>query len=159
MTTDARSVVIRRAGTADAAAVGRLAHRLLERLLPPERLMPLAQAQEAAGRLLAPGGGLAAYLAEATGQAIGLITLTELHAVFARGAFGEIAELYVEPQWRSALVGERLVTEARRHAAAAGWSRLELSAPLAGSAGAERAWAFYRRLGFVEVGPRFMLRL
>lgn len=150
---------VRPATVADASTVGRLVHRLLQIVVPPEKLMPEADAVEAAGRLLRPGGGLEAYLAEAGGEAVGVITLTELHAVFARGAFGEIAELFVEPVWRSARVGERLVEQAKVHGRARRWSRLELSAPLAGSAGAERAWAFYRRLGFGEVGPRMMLKL
>ena len=154
-----RKVEVRPATAADAATVGRLVHRLLEIVVPPEKLMAEADAVETAGRLLRPGGGLEGYLAEAGGEAVGVITLTELHAVFARGAFGEIAELYVEPAWRSARVGEQLVEQAKVHGRARGWSRLELSAPLAGSAGAERAWAFYRRLGFGEVGPRMMLKL
>ncbi len=149
---------IRPASAADAFAVALLVRRLLEIVLPPERLTPLATLEQTAARLLAEGA-IVAYLAEAGGAPVGLVTLTEFHAIFARGVMGEICEIYVEPTWRSSGLGERLVATARDHGQARGWSRIELTAPMAGSAGAERAWAFYRRLGFADIGPRLMLPL
>lgn len=149
---------IRLATAADAPAVALLVHRLLGSLLPPEKVTPLATLQATSARLL--GEGLIdAFLAEAGGAPAGLVTVTEIHAIFARGAMGELCEVYVEPGWRASGLAEQLIERAREHGRARGWSRLELSAPLGDAPGAERAYAFYRRLGFVSVGPRLMLPL
>ncbi|SME88617.1 N-acetylglutamate synthase, GNAT family [Tistlia consotensis] len=152
---------IRAATRADAGTIGSLVHRLLAGIMPPDQLLPVETLSEAAGRLFDEGPGFAAYLAEeADGTPAGLITLTELGAVFARGRFGEVAELYVEPAWRSRQLGARLIARAAEHGRAAGWTRLELTAPHADDApDASRAWAFYRRLGFVEAGPRMKVKL
>jgi GNAT superfamily N-acetyltransferase len=149
---------IRLAGPADAPAVALLVHRLLGSLLPPEKVMPLATLRDTAGRLLTESL-IDAFLAEAGGEPVGLVTLTEIHAIFARGAMGELCEVYVEPGWRASGLAGALIERARAHGRARGWSRLELSAPLGDAPGAERAYAFYRRLGFVSVGPRLMLPL
>jgi len=147
---------IRPATPADAPAVGQLVRRLLELVVPPERLTPLPPLVEAAARLL-DEGKMEAWLAEAGGQAVGLITVVTVHAIYARGAFGEVNELYVEPGFQGSGLSRRLVEVARDHGKAAGWSRLQLSAPQAGTPGAARANAFYARLGFTDVGPTLML--
>ena len=163
--------VIRRATPDDAETIGGLVHRLLAGIMPPEQVPAVAELAEAAHRLFTEGPGFAAYLAEEpagdgsgegrTGsRAVGLVTLTELGAVFARGRFGEVAELFVDDSWRSRRLGQRLVERAVDHGRTAGWSRLELTAPHADEApDAARAWAFYRRLGFVEAGPRMKIKL
>ncbi len=149
---------IRRATAADAPSVGHLVRRLLEPIVPAARLTPQAVLAETAGRVLS-GDGLLAWIAEAEGKAVGMIASIQLYAIFALGAFGEITELYVEPEWRASGLAGRLVGEVQAHGRERGWSRLELTAPPAGSVGAERAWAFYKRLGFGKVGPRMMLAL
>lgn len=153
--------VIREAGPVDAAAIGELVHRLLAGIMAPDQVPEAATLGEAAARLFEEGPGFAAYLAEdAEGQPAGLVTLTELGAVFARGRFGEVAELYVEPAWRSRRLGARLIEVALAHGRRVGWTRIELTAPHADDApDAARAWAFYGRLGFVEAGPRMKLKL
>ncbi len=159
--------VIRRATPADAETIGGLVQRLLAAIMPPGQVPDAGELAEAARRLFAEGPGFAAYLAEEPGgadgtapRAVGLVTLTELGAVFARGRFGEVAELFVADSWRSRRLGQRLIERAVEHGRAAGWSRLELTAPHADEApDAARAWAFYRRLGFVEAGPRLKVKL
>lgn len=153
--------VIREAGPVDAAAIGELVHRLLAGIMAPDQVPEAEVLGEAATRLFEEGPGFAAYLAEdAEGQPAGLVTLTELGAIFARGRFGEVAELYVEPAWRSRRLGARLIERAIEHGRRVGWTRIELTAPHADEApDAARAWAFYGRLGFVEAGPRMKLKL
>lgn len=153
--------VIREASRDDAATIGALVHRLLGGVMPPGQVLSVSDLSDAAGRLFEEGPGFAAYLAEEPdGTPAGLVTLTELGAVFARGRFGEVAELYVEPAWRSRRLGARLIEQAVEHGRRVGWTRLELTAPHAGDApDAERAWAFYRRLGFVDAGPRMKIKL
>ncbi|MEX0760151.1 MAG: GNAT family N-acetyltransferase [Tistlia sp.] len=152
---------IRPATRADAGTIGALVHRLLAGIMAPGQVPPADVLAEAARRLFDEGPGFAAYLAEeADGRPAGLLTLTELGAVFARGRFGEVAELGVEPGWRSRQLGARLVETAVAHGRRVGWTRLELTAPHAEDApDASRAWAFYRRLGFLEAGPRMKVKL
>lgn len=156
-----RDCTIRQAMRADAETIGLLVHRLLAGIMPPGQVASAAELAEAARRLFDEGHGFAAYLAEeADGTPAGLVSLTELCAVFARGRFGEVAELYVEPAWRSRRLGQRLLEVAAEHGRRVGWTRLELTAPHAEDApDAARAWAFYRRLGYVDAGPRMKLKL
>jgi GNAT superfamily N-acetyltransferase len=53
------------------------------------------------------------------GQPAGFITLYEGYAVYARGVFGTIAELYVRPEHRSRGLGLALITDARALATSA----------------------------------------
>lgn len=160
-TAAAGDCTIRQASRADAEAIGLLVHRLLSGLLPPGQVAAADELAAAARSLFDEGHGFAAYLAEeADGTPAGLVTLTELCAVFARGRFGEVAELYVEPAWRSRRLGQRLLEVAAEHGRRVGWTRLELTAPHAEDApDAARAWAFYRRLGYLDAGPRLKLKL
>ena len=81
----------------------------------------------------------------------GVIGLNECKAIYAHGPFGEIAELYVEPRFRSAGVGKQLVEAAVAHGRSRNWSMIEVGAPDV------PRWQstvdFYLRRGFVEVGP------
>ncbi len=77
--------------------------------------------------------------------------------MFARGAFGQITELYVRPELRSAGIAARLLEQAVAHARDRGWHRIDVGAPR------QPDWAqtvaFYKAHGFVEVGPRLKLAL
>ncbi len=83
---------------------------------------------------------------------IGILTLNECTAIYAFGHFGEISELYVEPEYRSAGVGAALVDEAIRFGRERGWSLLEVGAPDVPRW--QRTVDFYLRCGFSMVGPR-----
>lgn len=98
-----------------------------------------------------------AFIAEHQGEAVGLITLNECCSIYAGGSFGEIPELYVAPQWRSRALGEQLIDHAKAFARSRGWKNIEVGAP--DLERWSRSIAFYKRLGFVEVGPRLDLAL
>ena len=98
-------------------------------------------------------GVYAAFVARAQGgAAAGLITLSETHALYAEGPLGIVCELYVRPTHRGAGWGEALIAQARVHAAARGWRRLEVTTPPLPAF--ERTLAFYQRMGFAISGGR-----
>lgn len=93
-----------------------------------------------------------AFLAFVGEEPVGVLVLNECAAIYAGGVFGEISELYVNPEWRSAGVAKQLVLAAQTFAKERGWKRLEVGAPPQPEWA--RSLAFYRREGFEEVGPR-----
>lgn len=86
------------------------------------------------------------------GDPAGLITLYESHALYAEGAFGTIAELYVRPAHRSRQLGRQLLAQARALGARRGWRRLEVTTPPLPQF--ERTLDFYEREGFAISGGR-----
>jgi len=150
-------VELRRAGPADAAALGRLVAGLLAELRPEPVEPILAWTTPAAAEFLALAPACTAFLAEAEGRVVGGLTLVETRAIYAGGRLGVIQELYVEPAWRSSAVGAALIEAARREGEARGWARLEVGAPDA--AKWPRARGFYLKRGFREIGPRLKLEL
>ena len=94
----APEITVRQAAPEDAATVATLVFELLLELVPSyadtltvDELAPVAAA-------LLGGDDVWAYLAESPdGAAIGVLTLNECAAIYARGRFGEISELYVHP--------------------------------------------------------------
>lgn len=151
-------VAVRQAGPGDAAVVAALVARLLSALRgQPVDAGPLAAP---AGHWLGEPERFVAFLAHADAdaggesEAIGVLTLSTGVSLYARGPFGVIAELYVEPAHRSSGVGAALLERARAHGRARGWDRIEVGAPDA-SAWA-RTVAFYRGNGFSEIGPRLV---
>lgn len=111
----------------------------------PAPLEPVAHELLASGRVC----GFAAYSLE---RPVGVLMLNECAAVYAGGRFGEITELFVEPDWRSQGVAAALVSAAAEHGRKQGWKRLEVGAP--DQPAWQRTLAFYQRCGFLEVGPR-----
>ena len=148
------TIDLRQAEGDDAGTVAALVHTLIGELAPgradAERL---ARYQQAAGELIGKDAGYWAFVAEASDDgAVGVITLNECTAIYAEGRFGTIAELYIAPAYRSQGVGALLLDRAMAFAKSRGWSRIEVGAP------DQPRWSrtvdFYRRQGFVEVGPR-----
>ncbi|AMO54452.1 GNAT family N-acetyltransferase [Endozoicomonas montiporae] len=111
-----------------------------------------------AAETLLSGSGFWALLAkDHTGETVGVMTLSECAALYAGGHFGEIMEMYIEPEHRSAGVGAMLIDAARDFAKSKGWPFLEVGSP------EQPKWArtlsFYKRQGFREIGPRLELAL
>lgn len=92
------------------------------------------------------------FVAEADGNAVGFIAMYESHALYAEGAFGTIAELFVRPGFRSRTAGERLIDVARTFGRARGWTRLEVTTPPLPQF--DRTLAFYEGFGFSITGGR-----
>lgn len=80
----------------------------------------------------------------------GFIALYESYALYAEGAFGTIAELYVRSEQRSRGVGKMLVAKAKQLAGARGWTRLEVTTPPLPQY--DRTLRFYEREGFSIAG-------
>ncbi len=103
-------------------------------------------------RKLLAAGDIAALLLLVDERPAGVVTLNQCAAIYAGGRFGEICELYVGPDDRSAGLGQRLVEAAVDYAREAGWTRLEVGAPPQPEW--QRTTDFYLANGFTLVGPR-----
>lgn len=145
-------IQIMEATAEDAVTVANLVQSLLTELEPEaaEEIvgMPLAQTAQA---LLATSD-IRAFLAWREGQPIGVITLHQCAALYAGGLFGEISELYVIPQARSADVGQLLLNAAADKGRALNWKRLEVGAPPPDKS--PRTLRFYEQQGFECTGAR-----
>ncbi|MEX0301921.1 MAG: GNAT family N-acetyltransferase [Leisingera sp.] len=149
------SITVQKLSPGDDALTARFVAALLEELPGGEPCSP-AELEPVARELLASGSvtGLAAFCLD---RPVGLLMVNECAAIYAGGRFGEITELYVEPEWRSKGVAAALVSAAAEHGRGLGWKRLEVGAP------DQPAWSrtldFYQRCGFGEVGPRLRFLL
>lgn len=148
------SVSIRHATPADKDAVGALAHRLLLAIDAP-RFDPEGYAAIASD-LLGSDSGFIAYLAVTGGddggeKVVGLITLAETCALFSGGHFGELQEFYIDPDYRSGGLGQRMLHFAVEEAKRRRWTRLQVNAPSPEKS--RRSYEFYRKAGFEDIGP------
>lgn len=145
---------IRMASNADVNVVADLVHKLLSELRPPTSPPPnLNSVRRSASSVLDPVVGVWAFLAEdERGGPLGILTLNECASIYAGGKFGVISELYIEPQFRSAGVGPRLLNAAIAFGRSRQWGRLEVGAPSVPRW--NRTVSFYRANQFEEVGPR-----
>ena len=106
-------------------------------------------------RSLLATGDVAALIALVDDRPAGVVTLNQCAAIYAGGRFGEICELYVGPDDRSAGLGQHLIEAAVDYARNAGWTRLEVGAPE--QPRWQRTTDFYLANGFALVGPRLRL--
>ena len=152
------TIALRQATRDDAATVARLVHSLVAELDPERADAQLLRDYSAvSASLLDDADGKPriywAFLAETPeGEVVGLITLNECAATYAKGRFGEIPELYIAPAYRSQGLGALLLDKAVTFAEGRGWPRLEVGAP--DLPRWQRTVDFYLRQGFLEVGPR-----
>ena len=150
---------IRPAGREDARIVGRLVFALLHELAPEQVTLDQEDSViETSERLIGIHPGIFAFLAVSQGgEPLGVATLNECAAIYAGGAFGEIAELYVLPEHRSSKVGEALIDRVKAFSRERGWFRLEVCAP--DQPRWKRTVDFYLGCGFIQGGPRLKFRL
>ncbi len=90
-------------------------------------------------------------------QCVGMISFSESHAIYTGGIFGLIHEFYVLPEKRSSSIGHQLIQAIISHGKERSWHRIEVGAPNQRNWG--RTISFYKREGFVEIGPRLKLNL
>ncbi|OZI45899.1 GNAT family N-acetyltransferase [Bordetella genomosp. 5] len=88
---------------------------------------------------------------------IGLIMVTESVAFYAKGVYGLITELYIQPEHRSGGHARTLIDAAAELGRRRGWSMLEVGAP--SQPKWARTQAFYLKAGFREIGPRLRIDL
>jgi ribosomal protein S18 acetylase RimI-like enzyme len=86
------------------------------------------------------------------GEFIGFVTVYEGFALYAEGAFGTMAELYVRPSYRSHGIGRMLTQTVKDFGDERGWKRLEVTTPPLPQFDA--TLSFYQREGFEISGGR-----
>jgi ribosomal protein S18 acetylase RimI-like enzyme len=86
------------------------------------------------------------------GELIGFVTVYEGFALYAEGAFGTMAELYVRPSYRSHGIGKMLTQTVKDFGDKKGWKRLEVTTPPLPQFDA--TLSFYQREGFEISGGR-----
>lgn len=87
-----------------------------------------------------------------TGEIVGFVSVYEGYALYAEGAFGTMAELYVKPSYRSQGIGNMLIQSVKDFGNERGWKRLEVTTPPLPQFDA--TLAFYEREGFEISGGR-----
>lgn len=95
---------------------------------------------------------LFALLAKDGREPVGVLTLHQCAAIYAGGIFGEISELYVDPDYRSKRVGQLLLEAAIEKGRAMGWKRLEVGSPPPDEW--PRTVKFYEKNQFEATGTR-----
>ncbi|MDD3598309.1 GNAT family N-acetyltransferase [Sulfuricurvum sp.] len=85
-------------------------------------------------------------------EIIGFVTIYEGYALYAEGAFGTMAELYVQPSYRSQGIGKMLIQSVREFGNQRGWKRIEVTTPPLPQF--DLTLAFYEREGFEISGGR-----
>ena len=152
-------VNIRMATNDDAALVGQAVTQLIHELFPESiPAYPEEKMIDAARTLLVEDSGVWAFIASnKSGETVGVLTLNECAAISAGGSFGEIYELYVSPDARSANVGWELIKASAEFGKSRSWPMLEVGAP--DLPRWKRTYKFYLKHGFTEIGPRLELRL
>jgi ribosomal protein S18 acetylase RimI-like enzyme len=94
------------------------------------------------------------FVAKDGDAVVGFVTVYECFALYAEGAFGTMAELYVAPAYRSQGIGKNLVENVKAFGKTRDWSRLEVTTPPLPQF--DKALAFYERDGFEVTGGRKM---
>ncbi len=89
---------------------------------------------------------------DTTNKIAGFISCIESNAIYARGNFGVINELYIIPEFRSQKLGQKLIDFIIEIAKKNNWSRLELDTPEVEKS--EKTIRFYKKEGFVPIGFR-----
>jgi GNAT superfamily N-acetyltransferase len=147
-------MMIRRAIEEDALSVMQMTKRLFDDL----HHHPFLSDDEYLGfckNILKQGGYIVLLSEKPEGDATGILTMTESQSIYAGGMFGIIQEFYVIPEMRSRGVGKALLKRAREYGKNTGWKRIEVTPP--GKSKWPRAYSFYCRELFKEIGPRMKL--
>jgi GNAT superfamily N-acetyltransferase len=146
-------ITVRRANTQDAPTVAFLVDALLAELsTTPSKLEERAAT---APRLLAMEDRIFGFLAYGDAAPVGVMMVSESHAIYASGPFGVITELYIVPGHRSSGVAQRLIDSGVTLGRERGWRQLEVGAPHQPTW--VRSLRFYSRNGVTEIGPRLRL--
>jgi GNAT superfamily N-acetyltransferase len=142
----------------DADVIVALISSLLAELYPELADMYRVEALAPVTRELLDSANVFGLVARnSAGATVGVLMLNQCEAIYALGRFGEISELYVDPQYRSAGLGAVLLKAAIALAQSKNWSMLEVGAPDVPRW--QKTVDFYVKNGFLNVGPRLYLPL
>jgi len=131
----------------------KLVGRLLAELADTQTVVEAVDPAAITPQLLAASDRFAAFLAlNDEDTPTGVVTLTEAVAVYAGGRYGIISELYVEPAYRSAGLGQALLKAVHAEARSRGWRRVDVAAPP--DSRWDRTFRFYLQNGFVLTGRK-----
>lgn len=148
-----KDFTIRTATPADYDAVGALTWDLLYELSPEWVAEHNKESYvETSRSLLSKGKNFWALVAEFNDEVIATLNINECAAIYAGGAFGEISEFYIKPEFRSKGIGAKLIEAAKLFSADKGWPILEVGAPSPDEW--QRTIDFYLKNGFSAIGPR-----
>lgn len=92
-----------------------------------------------------------------TAEVVALCTLAESFALFGKGRYAILGELWVHPEHRGRGVGGRVIEFLKEFARQKGYSRVDVSAPP--DPKWDRTVEFYTRQGFVLTGRKLKLLL
>ena len=150
-------ILIFQAEPKDAPAIALLVGRLLSEIMDATGIQSFSFALESTTdrlRQFIEKGKYHVIVAWEGEQPVGFLSIYESYALYAEGAFGTIAEFYVEPAYRSQGVGQDVLDVAKKFGLERGWKRLEVTTPPLPEF--LRTLIFYERGGFAVAGGRKM---
>lgn len=102
-------------------------------------------------------GSIVIAVDNSSDEIVGLISFIESNALYARGDFGVINELYIVPEFRSKKIGQKLIDFLIAIGKSKNWTRLELDTPEIEKS--EKTINFYKKEGIVPIGYRMKKNL
>lgn len=141
-------VEIRIASSEDSPVIVEFVNRLIRELGGAD--LPVAEALETCESLTADEQQGLVLIAEESGSAVGICTISFQAAIRTLGKYAIVQEMYVSPEFRDQSIGAEVMNCAALEAQARGCSMIELGTPPNG----HRQENFYRKLGFSAVGLR-----
>ena len=147
-----QSITVIEASTLHSSDVSELVQELLIELEPSSKEEIKAMKLDSITQNLLENSKIFAFIARCNETNIGVVTLHECASIYAGGVFGEISELYVQPNFRSLKVGDLLINHAIVKGKELGWKRIEVGSPPANEA--PRTIQFYEKSGFKNTGSR-----
>jgi GNAT superfamily N-acetyltransferase len=115
---------------------------------------PRPELEAATRRLVEDREAGALFVAEASGDIVGVCAASWQHAIHVPGRYGTIQDLWVHPDWRSRALGRELVSALVALAGGLGIGRLEVGLPQESFAQILATEHFYLENGFSPLGPR-----
>lgn len=134
-----------------AILVGELLNEIMKRIDSPAFNFNLKETTERLEDFIIHGKNHV-FIAQQDQQIIGFATLYQSFSLYAEGAFGTLAELYVKPPYRNLKVGKALIDHIKIYAKQQGWTRLEVTTPPLPMF--DQTLHFYQREGFDITGGR-----
>ncbi|WP_254900105.1 MULTISPECIES: aminodeoxychorismate synthase component I [Lonsdalea] len=144
----------------DAQAMTDAVYQLLRELGGPGPQFSLDGARQAAVRITASRELGFAYIVEVPGRhgIVELATVSRVHALRASSEYGILQELWVDPNYRSARLGQQLLDAVDHEARSRGWPMIEATLPMNDYPALEKLTRFYQAAGYASAGQRYRRR-